>query len=113
MPWLDVEQQIRDAMARGEFDNLPGAGKPQDHSGYFALPEDLRMGYTVLKNAGYVPEEVDLLKEIGALREHLDACTDLTERQRLNRAINDRQLKFDVLMDLRRRFRRTMRKSDL
>jgi hypothetical protein len=113
MPWIDVEQKIRDAIARGEFDNLPGAGKPQDHSGYFALPEELRMGYTVLKNAGYIPDEVDLLKKIGALREQLAGCTDLKERQSLNRTMMDLQLRFDILMDQRRRFRRTLRSADI
>ncbi len=109
--WVDVEQQIRDAMARGEFDNLPGAGKPQDHAGYFSLPEDLRMGYTLLKNAGYIPQEVELLREIAALRSQLDRAPDEATRQQVRRAINDRQLKFDVLMDQRRR--RPRRGADL
>ncbi len=66
-----VEEIIRDAMARGEFDHLPGAGKPLDHEAYFALPEDQRLALTALKNAGYVPEEVDLLREIKAHKEKL------------------------------------------
>ena len=53
-----VDEMIRDAMARGEFDNLPGAGKPQNLDSYFAAPEDLRMAWSVLRNAGYLPEEV-------------------------------------------------------
>jgi hypothetical protein len=110
---IDVEGQIREAMARGEFDNLPGAGKPQDHSGYFNLPEDLRMGYSVLKNAGYIPEEAQLLKEIGALRAQLAETTVEADKQKLQWAINERQLKFDVLMDLRRRHQRIMRKANL
>lgn len=34
MPWHEswVERQIREATERGEFDNLPGAGKPLDLS---------------------------------------------------------------------------------
>ena len=110
---IDVEQQIRAAMARGEFDNLPGAGKPQDHSGYFSLPEDLRMGYTLLKNAGYIPQEVELLKEIGALRERMESAPDEAERRRLRRLMNDRQLKLDVLLDQQRRHRRKMRSANL
>ncbi len=110
---IDIEGQIREAIARGDFENLPGAGKPQDHRGYFSLPEDLRMGYTVLKNAGYIPQEVELLKELGALRAQLAETAIEAERQRLRRAINDRQLKFDVLMDLRRRHQRLMRRANL
>lgn len=57
-----VEEIIQDAMARGEFDNLPGASKPLNHDAYFALSEDERLTCTALKNAGYVPEEVALGK---------------------------------------------------
>jgi DnaJ homologue, subfamily C, member 28, conserved domain len=56
-----INEIIRDAMAQGEFDRLPCARKPLDHDACFALPEDRRLTFTVLKNAGYVPEEVDLL----------------------------------------------------
>lgn len=59
-----IEEIIQAAMARGEFQNLKGAGKPQDHSEYFALPEEDRLAFTVLKNSGYVPEEVALLRQI-------------------------------------------------
>ena len=63
-----IEEIIQAAMARGEFDNLQGQGKPQDHSDYFSMPEEDRLALTVLKNAGYVPPEVVLLKEIDELR---------------------------------------------
>jgi len=32
----NVDEQIREAIARGEFDNLPGKGKPLDLDAYFA-----------------------------------------------------------------------------
>ena len=57
-----TEGAIRSAIERGEFDNLKGKGKPLDLNEYFDTPEDIRLGYTLLKNAGYVPEEVQLLK---------------------------------------------------
>jgi len=47
-----VEEIIQAAMTRGEFDNLPGAGKPLDLDSYFAAPEDLRMARAMLKSAG-------------------------------------------------------------
>ena len=42
-----VEEIIQAAMARGEFDNLPGQGKPLNPEAYFALPEDERMAITI------------------------------------------------------------------
>jgi hypothetical protein len=62
-----AEEKILEAMANGEFDNLPGQGQPIDHSRYFAMPEDRRVTYTVLKNAGIAPEEVQLLKDAAYL----------------------------------------------
>ena len=38
-----VDTMIRDAMARGKFENLPGQGKPIDLAEYFHAPEDVRV----------------------------------------------------------------------
>lgn len=63
-----AEQRIRDALARGEFDNLPGAGKPLQLDDDSMIPEDQRLAYRILKNAGYVPEEVENRREIASLQ---------------------------------------------
>ena len=62
-----VEAIIQEAMQRGDFDNLRGKGQPLDLSAYFDTPEDVRMAYSILKNAGVLPEEINLLHEIAAL----------------------------------------------
>ncbi|MEW5940171.1 MAG: DUF1992 domain-containing protein, partial [Chloroflexota bacterium] len=54
----NVERLIQEAMARGEFSNLPGEGKPIDLSAYFDTPEELRLAYSVLKSADILPQEV-------------------------------------------------------
>ena len=61
-----LEEQIQRAMSEGKFDNLKGAGKPLNLDDYFATPEDIRAGYTLLKNNDFVPPEV----ELGDLVEH-------------------------------------------
>jgi DnaJ-like protein len=45
------------------FENLPGAGKPLDLEEYFNTPEDLRMAFSILKNANCAPPEAEMLKE--------------------------------------------------
>lgn len=70
-----AEQRIREASARGELDNLPGAGQPLNLDDDLLVPEELRMAYRILKNAGYVPPEVQALKEIAELErmiQHLE-----------------------------------------
>jgi hypothetical protein len=69
----NVDQKIEEAIARGEFDNLPGKGKPLDLDAYFATPEHLRMGYSILKSADILPEEMELLKQIEGLKKSLDS----------------------------------------
>ena len=45
-----IEQIIKEGMARGEFDNLKGKGKPLNLDDYFNTPEDVRMGFSILKS---------------------------------------------------------------
>ena len=101
-----AEEKIREAMERGEFDNLEGSGKPlRELNAYFATPEDVRLGYSVLKNSGFVPEEMQLLKEIALLKEQAAICTDPERRTALSDRIGELQLKYDLLMDRYRRNR--------
>jgi len=101
-PEKAIESIILEAMARGEFDGLPGKGKPLDLSTYFDTPEDLRMAYSIMKNAGVFPEEVELLKEIETLSNGLIAATDAGQRKQLRKEIEDRKMKLSVLMENQR-----------
>ncbi len=98
-----VEAIIKEAMERGEFSNLPGQGKPLDLSAYFETPEEVRLAYSVLKNAGLVPEEINLLKELAALREQLASETDDSRRKNLQKSISERQLQYNLLLEKRKR----------
>lgn len=84
MPYLDsVEAQIRDAIERGEFDDLPNKGKRLDLSEWEKTPPHLRMSFSILKNAGYSPREVHTKKEIAELRAMLENESDLARKRRL------------------------------
>jgi DnaJ homologue, subfamily C, member 28, conserved domain len=69
----NVDEKIKEAIAMGEFDNLPGKGKPLDLDAYFATPEHLGMRYSILKSADIVPEEMELLRQIEGLKKSLDS----------------------------------------
>ncbi len=97
-----IEQKIREAMARGEFDNLPGSGRPLDLDAYFSTPEDLRMAFSILKSSDFVPEEVELFKEINALKEKMKASTDEAEQNALRKRVNELTLNLSLLLDRRR-----------
>ena len=98
-----IESLIKDAQARGEFDNLPGKGKPIDLTEYFNAPEDVRVAQSVLKNAGIVPVEIELLKEIAALKESLHAASDSVEIEKIQAQLKEKQLQFNLLAERRKR----------
>jgi hypothetical protein len=80
-----AERRIEEAVSRGEFDALPGAGRPLALDDDPLVPEELRLAYRILKNAGYVPPEVQSLNEIAAL-ERLVAAGD-TDAQAKAKAV--------------------------
>jgi len=49
-----AERRIKEALERGDFNDLPGAGQPLDLDDDACIPEDLRMAYKLLKNGGYL-----------------------------------------------------------
>ena len=98
-----IEQKIREAMERGDFDNLRGKGKPIDLDAYFSTPEDLRMAFSILKSNDFVPEEVEVLKEIADLKEKLSASADESEQAELRKRLHERNLTLSLLLDQRRR----------
>jgi hypothetical protein len=71
MLWFEAiaEQKIREAVERGEFADLPGQGRPLDLSGDPLVPEDLLVAYRILKNAGFLPPQLEAQKEIRDLEQ--------------------------------------------
>lgn len=67
-----AEERIREAMERGDFTDLELKGKPLDLKEDPFVPEELRVAYRMLKNAGFLPKEVELRKEIENLEAYLD-----------------------------------------
>jgi hypothetical protein len=76
-----AEKRIREAMAQGQFDNLPGAGQPLNLEEYFSTAEELRMPYSILKNANCAPAEVELLNEVSRLERAVTQAGDATARE--------------------------------
>ena len=83
-PWSVIqfiaERRIEEAQAQGVFDNLPGRGRPLHLEDMSHVPEDLRMAYKILSNAGCLPPELAERKELNRLVDLLDSCKDEQER---------------------------------
>ena len=80
---LLAERRIEEAIARGELDDLPGAGRPLELDDDRLVPEELRVAYRILKNAGYLPPEMDDLREVGELERLVHGnCADAVAQLR-------------------------------
>jgi len=97
-----AEEKIREAIASGELENLPGKGRPLLPEDLSRVPEELRAAYIILKNAGVLPEELQLKKEILSLQKMLACCTGEEEKTALNRRLNEKILRFNLLMEKRK-----------
>jgi hypothetical protein len=92
-----VEKRIQEALERGDFDDLPGRGKPIEIEDDSMVPEDLRLAYKVLKNAGCLPPELQLKKEIRQMEDLLESIPDEREKYRQIKKINYRIMKLNLM----------------
>ena len=102
LDWTQIiaERKIREAIEAGEFDNLPGRGKPVVIDADPFTPAHLRIAHRVLKNARALPEwmqlEQDIERELAALplaRERalrtLRAARNMASRERIAQRLRD------------------------
>ena len=91
-----AEKRIMEAMERGEFDNLEGKGRPLKLEDDSFVPDDLKIAYKILKNAGYIPPEIQAEKDIKNVRDLLEGMSDEKEKyiktQKLNLMITKANL---------------------
>src|SRR5262245_47339349 len=99
MLWLEAiaESKIREAIERGELADLPGQGQPIDLSDDSLLPEELRMGYRVLKNAGVLPPELEVRKQIHGLEQLLLCMESGDGRSQAVRRLNLLRARLDAV----------------
>ncbi len=83
-----VEDRIRKAQKKGAFKNLAGTGKPILLDDDRHIPEDLRLAYKILKNADFVPPEIELKKEIRRTEDFLDGMENTAEKYRILKKLN-------------------------
>jgi len=91
-----AEQRIREAIENGEFDNLEGQGKPVVFEDETWIPEDLRMAYRFLKNAGCIPPELEARNEVVNLCSLINTIDDDKERLKKIRQLNFKLLKLNL-----------------
>ena len=96
-----AERRIQEAIERGDFDDNPLAGKPLELEDMSHIPQDLRASVIVLKNAGFVPEEIGLRGEIVRLRDLIEAVQDEGEAQTLRDELAAAEVRYELLLGRR------------
>ena len=95
-----VEERIRKAQQKGDFNNLPGSGKPIDLDEDRHVAEDLRLAHKILKNADCLPPEIELKKEIERTEDLLDGMEGTAEKYRTLKKLNFLIMKLNAISNL-------------
>ena len=92
-----VEERIKKAQKEGAFDKLEGNGKPLNFDDAH-VPEELRLAHKILKNAGFLPPEIEVKKQIDQTRDLLNTIEDLSpEKARVRKKLNYLLAKLDMM----------------
>jgi len=94
-----VEERILKAQKMGEFENLPGSGKPLVFEDNRFISEELRLAYKILKNADCLPVEIELKKEIKQTEDLLSGMQETSEKYRMLKKLNFLILKLNSIKD--------------
>jgi len=94
-----IEERIRKAQKKGQFDNIEGAGKPLKLDEDSHIAEDLRLAHKILKNANCLPPEIELKKEIQRTEDLLVGMQDTAEKHRTLKKLNYLIMKLNAVRD--------------
>jgi len=97
MNWHIVEDLIKKAQRDGQFENLPGAGKPLPPDEFAHYPEDIRMVMRILKNSGFDDEAQFVKEEMSDLQLKMKKATR-HEKTELERQYNQKLTKMNQLL---------------
>jgi len=98
-----AERKIREAQLQGAFQNLPSKGRPLPQDTDSGVPRELRMCYKILKNAGVIPEELQIRKEMLRLKDLIQVCEQEDGRREHARKLSMMQLRLELLLQKNRK----------
>ena len=94
-----IEDTIKEAITAGEFNNLPGKGKPLDLDDYFKAPEEMRMCFGLLKSNDFIPPEVELFREIEELKAKLTTTPAPENAAELKNLIQQKTVRLSLMTE--------------
>ena len=94
---LIADRKISEAIQKGQLDIEAWRNKPLPMPNDNMVPEELRMAYKILKNAGYLPPEIETKKEIQQIEDLLETCEDEHIRIKQIKKLNFLLLKLNTM----------------
>ncbi len=92
-----VEDRIKTAQKKGVFENLEGSGKPLAIEDDRRVAEDLRLAYKILKNADFIPPQIEIRKKIEQTEQLLAGMKDTAEKYQTLKKLNLLIMKLNLL----------------
>lgn len=85
-----IAQSLRDSLASGDLQSAPSWGRPLPlDDGWDETPLELRLPFKLLKDAGYVPHEIVLMRRVAELKRQIAAGGDEAVTAALRRQMAD------------------------
>lgn len=96
----EIGRKLKEAEFNGELRSAKGFGEPlTTDEGWNATPDELRMPFKILKDAGVVPPEVELMKQRAGLRNKIAACTEPKESELLQQELSALELTISLRLE--------------
>ncbi len=97
-----AENKLKEGIENKEVDDQEGLGESIDNSEYFKTPEEERMAFNILKNAGAIPEELKIRKDINTLLKDIKTCSNLEKKENLKKKLSMLYTQYELAMEQRR-----------
>ena len=94
---LIAERKISEAIQKGQLDIEEWRNRPLPMNNDSLVPEELRMAHKILKNAGYLPPEIEIKKEIQQIEDLLVNCEDEYTRVKQLKKLNYLVMKLNTM----------------
>ena len=96
----EISRKLAEAERTGELRSAPSFGKPlAADAGWDMTPDELKMPFKILRNAGIVPPEVEFFHERARLREALQSAPDEGQRQVLRKQLTDLEQRLSLRLE--------------
>jgi len=103
--WRLAERRMLAARAEGKLSNLEGEGEPlPDHPEAAYLDPLEAIGFRIMHEAGFVPQELELGKQLIEAREAYKATNDPAEQKEIMARIADLEMRRNIARETRLHF---------